>query len=202
MIDARPDLIAFAPSAALIPPSRIAVIYSVRSSTSPPNAFTTVPARGIASVISCRLVLVAFSAAFRKLIAFVISLVLRLNAVCRLSVVFIACWRSTSPSRARRVVSRTAASSFFPVKPTAATSAVSARVSSIATPNDDAISVASAVAFLRTASTSTLPPPSVSPYTFVIRTSSSSIFLNVIADTAPRAAIGIVIPTIIWRPAH
>ena len=80
MIDANADFKAFAPSDALIPPSRIAVRYSAKSCTSPPKAFTTGPAFGIASTKSARLVDVWFSTALRKLIDSVNSVVFCLNA--------------------------------------------------------------------------------------------------------------------------
>ena len=66
--DARPDLSAFAPSDALIPPSRIAVKKNARSSTLPPSCFTTGPAFGIAIVKSSIAVMVWFSTEFKKLI--------------------------------------------------------------------------------------------------------------------------------------
>ena len=50
--DAIPDLIAFAPSAALIPPSFIATSKTERSLTSPPIALITGPVLGMASVKS------------------------------------------------------------------------------------------------------------------------------------------------------
>ena len=68
IIDARPDFNALAASEALTPPSRIAVKYNAKSCTSPPNCFTTVPAFGIASTKSFRVVDVWFSTAFKKLI--------------------------------------------------------------------------------------------------------------------------------------
>ena len=66
--EAKDDLIAFAPSDALIPPSFIAVKYKARSSISPPKDLTTGPAFGIASTKSLRVVEVWFSTALRKLI--------------------------------------------------------------------------------------------------------------------------------------
>ena len=78
--DAIADLIAFAPSAALTPPSFIAVRYRAKSFTSPPNALITGPAFGIASVKSARLVDVWFSTALRKSIDCVNSSVFCLNA--------------------------------------------------------------------------------------------------------------------------
>ena len=81
IIEARPDFNAFAASDALTPPSRIAVMYNAKSSTLPPNCFTTVPALGIASTKSFRVVEVWFSTAFKKLIDSVNSSVFDLNAV-------------------------------------------------------------------------------------------------------------------------
>ena len=68
MIDARPDFNAFAPSAALIPPSFIAVIKNAKSLTSPPRDFTIGAAIGIAVVTSSRDKTVWFSTELRKLI--------------------------------------------------------------------------------------------------------------------------------------
>ena len=68
--DARPDLSAFAPSDALMPPSFIAVIKNAKSSTLPPSCLTTGPAFGIATVKSSILRTVWFSTAFKKLILF------------------------------------------------------------------------------------------------------------------------------------
>ena len=66
--DARPDLRAFAPSAAETPPSRIAVSKTAMSSTVPPRPLMTGATLGMASERSSMLVTVWFSTAFRKLI--------------------------------------------------------------------------------------------------------------------------------------
>ena len=62
------DFIAFADSAAGTPASFIATIITATSLNDPPSCATTGDALGIASTISCKLVLVWFSTAFKKLI--------------------------------------------------------------------------------------------------------------------------------------
>ena len=142
IIEARPDFNALADSAALIPPSRIAVRNSARSCTSPPSCLTTGPALGIATTRSLRDVEVWFSTALRKLIDSASSLVFKLNALCRDRVADIASCLSTSPRIARRVVSATDSSNSFPVLPVAAISAANPIVSFAAAPKDDANSLA------------------------------------------------------------
>ena len=66
--DAKPDLSAFAPSEALIPPSFMAVRKNAKSSTLPPSCLTTGAAFGIAVVKSSIDRTVWFSTALRKLI--------------------------------------------------------------------------------------------------------------------------------------
>ena len=74
-------MIAFAASAAGIPPSFIATIKTERSLIDPPRPLITGPAFGIASTKSLRVVDVWFSIALRKLIESANSVVFCLNAV-------------------------------------------------------------------------------------------------------------------------
>ena len=88
---ARPDFRALAPSAALTPPSRIAVNSTARSSMLPPSPLIVGATRGIASVISSRLVMVWFSTAFRKFVFDASSSLEIPNADCMLIVASKAC---------------------------------------------------------------------------------------------------------------
>ena len=65
---AKPDFRALAPSAAPTPPSRIAVKRTERSSMLPPRPLMVGATRGIADVMSSRLVTVWFSTALRKFV--------------------------------------------------------------------------------------------------------------------------------------
>ena len=105
--DARPDLSALAPCAALIPPSFIAVKKNARSSTSPPSCLTTGPAFGIAIVKSSIATTVWFSTALRKSIFFAKSSAATPNAFVIDIVVSSASCCSTPPRTARRVASTT-----------------------------------------------------------------------------------------------
>ena len=82
-IEARPDFSAFAPSAALTPPSRIAAKKTAKSSTSPPSPRITGATFGIAIVISSRDTTVWFSTAFKKSIVDASFVDEILNADCR-----------------------------------------------------------------------------------------------------------------------
>ena len=70
---ASPDFNAFAPCAASIPPSFIAVRKNAKSSTVPPSCLMTGAAFGIAIVKSSIFNTVWFSTAFKKVILFLRS---------------------------------------------------------------------------------------------------------------------------------
>ena len=89
---AKPDFRAFAPSAALTPPSRIAVSNTDKSSMLPPSPLMTGATRGIACVMSSRLVIVWFSTALRKFVFAASSSLETPNADCILIVASSACW--------------------------------------------------------------------------------------------------------------
>ena len=132
--DARPDLSALAPCAALTPPSFIAAIKKARSLTSPPRALTTGATLGIASVISSSATTVWFSTAFRKSISPARSAEESPNAFCKDIVVSSALFRSSCPN----TDSFRAAFVWFcksaPAKPAAAASAAILRDSETAIP--------------------------------------------------------------------
>ena len=132
--DARPDFKALAPSDALIPPSFIAVKKKARSSTDPPNCWTTGPALGIASVKSSIDTTVWFSTALRKLILLAKSSAATPKAFVTDIVVSSACSCSTPPRTARRVACATWAVRSAPVLPIAAALAAISIVSVTATP--------------------------------------------------------------------
>ena len=120
---ARPDLSAFAPSDALIPPSFIAAIKNVKSFTSPPNCWITGATFGIAVVISSRDTTVWFSTALRKSIDSASFSDDIPKAFCSDMVVSRAFWLSTWPRIERRVACAVWRCKSKPWKPAAAASA-------------------------------------------------------------------------------
>ena len=132
--DARPDLMALAPSDALIPPSFIAVRKNARSLTSPPSCLTTGAAFGIAIVRSSMLSVVWFSTAFKKSMFLPRSCAETPNAFVRLMVVSSAfCW-STPPRTASFADWLICAKRSEPVLPIAAAWAAISMVSATARP--------------------------------------------------------------------
>ena len=85
--EARPDLRPLAAFSAVTPPSRIAVIITAKSSTSPPSPLTTVATLGIARDMSSIVKIVWFSTAFKKSIFDANSSLVTANAVCKEMVV-------------------------------------------------------------------------------------------------------------------
>ena len=86
----KEDFKPFAASAALTPPSRIAVRNTAISLTSPPNPTIIGATLGIASAKSCKLKTEEFSTIFKKLIEFASSSLESLKALCRAIAVLIA----------------------------------------------------------------------------------------------------------------
>ena len=198
--DARPDLSAFAPSDALMPPSFIAVRKNARSSTFPPSCFTTGPAFGIATVKSSIDTTVWFSTALRKSIFPANWSAATPNAFVTEIVVSNACACSTPPSTASLVASEICAVRSAPILPIAAASAAIFIVSSTATPYF-VYSFASNLICLTIASVSSCVV-NISPYTRLNLIACSSSFMNVFEAWTPSIASGTVKPTINWRPAH
>ena len=130
----RDDLSAFAPWAADIPPSLIAVRKKARSSTSPPKAFTTEPAFGIASLKSSIDRIVWFSAAFRKFTLSDNSSIETPKALVREMVVSRASSCSSPPKTDSLVACLTCASRASPMFPIWATRAARPTVFSTAIP--------------------------------------------------------------------
>ena len=132
--EARPDLSAFAPSEALMPPSRIAVKKNARSSMFPPSCLTTGAAFGIAIVKSDIAVIVWFSTAFKKSIFLARSAEAMPKALVKEIVVCRASCCSTSPRTASLVAFVTCSVRATPIRPIWAASAARARVFSTSMP--------------------------------------------------------------------